>query len=289
MLKIELDIFSGRPNPSWLLTPQEENELVERVLADSALMRPMTAETGGLGYRGYIVTAMSEDGGAWSQSAKGKAQRLPSSFRIGGQGGERDAALWLLDTSDKADAEVDDYLRDAAEKQIIEPRAVLPQEAQPDSSAVEPSGARMTCYSNYLYSPYDFSFWNGAAYVRLNNCYAFASNWRNNTFAQPGRAAGRKFTALNCSNIRAAINADGWREACVARDNITSCLVIWPGQDYHFYRLCANGIWCHKPGRTPARNYDDSGRIIRNPETCNRGYYTVFCGYEYASRYVPVI
>lgn len=44
MPRIELDIFSGRPNPSWILSPKEERELVERVKADPSLMLPVTAE-----------------------------------------------------------------------------------------------------------------------------------------------------------------------------------------------------------------------------------------------------
>jgi hypothetical protein len=43
-------------------------------------------------------------------------------------------------------------------------------------------------------------------------------------------------------------------------------------------------FWSHKPGGTAARNTDNSGRVITNPETCNRGPYTQFCGYFYTCR-----
>jgi len=56
-------------------------------------------------------------------------------------------------------------------------------------------------------------------------------------------------------------------------------LVIWPNNDYHFYRRDSNGWWSHKPGQTVARNVDDSGQLISNPETANRGPYSVFAGY----------
>ena len=85
-----------------------------------------------------------------------------------------------------------------------------------------------------------------------------------------------------CTNARTGIELDGWFNSCQPADNLTICLVIWPGYDFHFYRKCANGIWGHKPGRTAARNYDNSGVTITNPETCNRGGYTTFCGYWYA-------
>lgn len=54
-------------------------------------------------------------------------------------------------------------------------------------------------------------------------------------------------------------------------------LVIWPGVDYHWYRLDKDGKWSHKPGRTPATNLDNSGNLINDPRTADRGNYTEFC------------
>jgi hypothetical protein len=56
IMQVELDVFSGRPNPHWDLTPQEEQEFLKR-------LRSVPKGTGGasvrdrLGYRGLIVTA----------------------------------------------------------------------------------------------------------------------------------------------------------------------------------------------------------------------------------------
>jgi hypothetical protein len=55
--------------------------------------------------------------------------------------------------------------------------------------------------------------------------------------------------------------------------------VIAPGQDFHFYRQDANGMWSHKVSSDPAQNVDASGNPISNPETADRGIYTDFCGY----------
>ena len=49
--------------------------------------------------------------------------------------------------------------------------------------------------------------------------------------------------------------------------------------DYHFYRQDNSGLWSHKVGWRKATNKDADGRIIRNPETANRGMYDVFCAY----------
>jgi hypothetical protein len=65
-------------------------------------------------------------------------------------------------------------------------------------------------------------------------------------------------------------------------------LVIDPGNDYHWYRHQRGGFWGHKPGSTAARNVDNSNALVVNPETCNRGGYTDFCGYFYAGRSVVI-
>jgi hypothetical protein len=273
MLQVELDIFSGRPNPSWTLSDKEEKELLDRVAADPMLMLPASATNGRLGYRGYVVTTVSES----------LDKKLPSSFRIGGQpGSSSDINLWLLDTSEKLDTEVDDYLRDAAAGMIRSDERVHGQgDALPDK------GALAACASNFLSSSSDFSFWNGAAYIQVNNCYNYASNYRSNTFAQPGNQSGHPFTfPPTCSNVSTAVRWDGWQDACQASNNLTICLVIWPysagwGGDFHFYRKCSGGLWCHKPGQTAAKNTDNGGNLITNPQTANRGPYTSFCEYFY--------
>lgn len=58
-----------------------------------------------------------------------------------------------------------------------------------------------------------------------------------------------------------------------------TALVIWPGTDFHFYRLDSNLHWSHKPGRTHVRNTDDSGNLILDPRLADRGNYVIFAGY----------
>lgn len=139
------------------------------------------------------------------------------------------------------------------------------------------------CCGTPSYTP---DFWNADTTVRWNNnCYNYSNNKRTDTFAQPGRASGITLTGadMNCAAVQPAAIADGI-EAAPASDHCpTGCvriaLVIAPGWDYHWYRLDANGFWTHKPGGTAATNLDNSGNPIANPETANRGPYTVFCGY----------
>ncbi len=266
MFKIELDIYSGRPNPSWVLTDAESNELIQRLLATPALISPVDDLSLGLGYRGYVVTALF-DGGPWQRAG------LPPQFRIVGKGGiDVDAsASWLLGTRR---VDIGEPTERAAESGIDE-NAKEPPLAQP---AAAPSCAFME-----LTSDTDFSFWNNSTQAS-NNCYNFAANNRNNTFAQPGRLNGYNYTAFSCSNIGTGVSRDHWVTTCGLGPlrNLVIALVIWPNVDFHFYRRCANNHWCHKPGTTPARNTDNSGNLITDPATANRGGYTNLCGYYMA-------
>ena len=48
---------------------------------------------------------------------------------------------------------------------------------------------------------------------------------------------------------------------------------------FHWYRRDCNGFWSHKVGNSPARNVDESGQTIVDPQACDRGTYSVFCGF----------
>lgn len=133
---------------------------------------------------------------------------------------------------------------------------------------------------------YTPAFWNTGSVQPFNNCYNYSTNRRTDTFAQPGRASGQHCTSSSCLNaatISEYATNDGLiptTAAGVCPDNRDKlALVIAPGIDYHWYRRDAAGTWTHKPGGTAATNLDNSGNVITNPETANRGIYTVFAGY----------
>ena len=60
---VELDIFSGRPNPVWSLT-DAESEQFKHMLSTLSECDPKAAFEKGLGYRGLIVTP-SQDCASW--------------------------------------------------------------------------------------------------------------------------------------------------------------------------------------------------------------------------------
>ncbi len=50
-------------------------------------------------------------------------------------------------------------------------------------------------------------------------------------------------------------------------------------EDFHFMVKGQYGTWYHKPGLMAPKRTDESGEIITDPATCNRGIYDHFCGY----------
>jgi len=108
------------------------------------------------------------------------------------------------------------------------------------------------------------------------------TDYRTDTFAQPGLAAGAMYTTFTCPAVRTAVIADdlldqpGANNRCPKEGHLVA-LVIAAGIDFHWYRKGRNGLWTHKPGGTPVTNLDNSGGTIPDPRTADRGMYTDFC------------
>ena len=74
---ITLDVYSGRPNPSWRISDKDSARLLERIVG-RAVTAAAEAEGGAaLGPRGFIVSAGRDD-----ELPEG----TPESFRLGGLG-----------------------------------------------------------------------------------------------------------------------------------------------------------------------------------------------------------
>jgi hypothetical protein len=127
--------------------------------------------------------------------------------------------------------------------------------------------------------------WNTPAVQPYNNCYNYANNKITNSFAQPGLAHRAKYQALTCPDVQTAATADGLAACPNFKAELSAgkgwyvALVIWPGNDFHWYRQDNVGCWSHKPGSTAVRNLDNSGNPIIDPKTCDRGPYVNFCTY----------
>lgn len=113
MLEIEIDVFSGMPNPTFQLSTREEQELVDRILAQPRQLSPTEDATQqfGLGYRGVIARLAKVDDGPWSRTVPPQYTEIPSGiralpsalpleFRLGDRpAGGDGAADWLLELS----------------------------------------------------------------------------------------------------------------------------------------------------------------------------------------------
>ena len=67
-MRVELDIFSGRPNPSWQMSAEEAAEFLH--LIRSLPKTERLSDEGGLGYRGFVI------------SNSGKLAGVPPEIRV---------------------------------------------------------------------------------------------------------------------------------------------------------------------------------------------------------------
>lgn len=217
-------------------------------------------------------------------SAAPGAQALKAGHRALTADETGDTVKWLLATGAHA---VGDALAGVVHEEVESKLQGL-REEEPAAEAIEESdkdlgSSVMACIiANTAYNP---GFWNAPAVQPKNNCYNYAMNFRSDTFAQPGRISGHPNSVMACPQVANAANWDGCTAVCNG-SNKNVALVIWPGVDYHWYRRHSEGFWGHKPGGTAARNVDNAGVLIngttRTPANCNRGPYTIFCGYRFS-------
>ncbi|QDV53034.1 hypothetical protein [Gimesia fumaroli] len=270
---VTIDMYSGRPNPTWELSKTEAQKLRELLQKDhepTHLKSPAAA--GHLGYRGIQISSVAES--------------TPLSIARVFDG--------VLET-DQTDAqnfvdgnsEIEEFLVGTAGLQLDgEEVTYIQQEIQKNVKG----GAANTLRDIELFAvpPYDPGKWNNDPFIRRNNnCYNYSNDKITNTFAQPGRGSGQEGPyPPSCSGTGAASQRDGQRpisnpDITPAQGHIIALVVsTTPGfLDYHWYRRDNNTMWSHKPGGTPATNRDNSGRTISDPRTCDRGPYNIFCGF----------
>lgn len=271
---VTLDIYSGLPNPSWELSNEQVADLVERLRSSTQQSLSKLASTDGrLGYRGFRIEAVQEKGleaTTFIHGGLADISRMYPSLMLGGA----DVEQWLLSTSEGA---ISGDLAEYVSGQIgaaAKTAAVSKGESWSAELQVAP--------------PYDPGKWNNnPTILRQNNCYNYANDKITNTFAQPGRGSGAVGPyPPACSGTGAAAQRDG--QISIPNPNLTPAeghvvaLVVstTPGfLDYHWYRRDNNAMWSHKPGGTPAKNTDNSGRPISDPQSCDRGPYNLFCGW----------
>lgn len=94
--EVELDIFSGRPNPNWVLTIAEAESLGRRL---AALPRTSACELSArLGYRGLVVKAGHGAGTQLIRVQSGRVQVAEGDTTIHARDEGRELERWLIET-----------------------------------------------------------------------------------------------------------------------------------------------------------------------------------------------
>ncbi|MCK4795579.1 MAG: hypothetical protein KAV87_68245 [Desulfobacteraceae bacterium] len=307
-LKITIDIFSGRENPVIELTEQESLEALKQLKPIRKIeeKRKEFPPEPILGYRGLIIEQTGKPDGS-----------LPKVFLYvhGDLFGERLAHKAASETFEefvcgstglitrlKLGKEFSDFVLEEIERLkelrfLLDPQIVELREKR--LSAWWPCRWWCPCYWWWwrrckcapLYEP---SWWNDSGQIQYNNnCYNYATNYRTDTYAQPGEAANAKWTNLSACDVPSPdisakmgaisdclIDDPAADNRCPSKGHLVA-LVIRPGDkytwDYHWYRKGRNKYWSHKPGGGLATNLDNAGNPISDPRTANRGSYTEFC------------
>ena len=267
---ITVNMYSGVQNPSWELSNDEAEELKKLLSSEHSMSTSSSPSSSGiLGYRGFEVTALDEP------NIPNKSLLFDGIIDFG----ENDQSNFVDQNS-------------VVEKFLLSTgKNVLDNEefAHIDEEIVKNSDGgianSMKDFQIMAVPPYNPSKWNNNPTVkRNNNCYNYANDKITNTFAQPGRGSGQVGPfPPSCSGTGSAAERDGQIPVSSASSTPSEgqfiALVIWPGRDYHWYRLDSNAMWSHKPGQTAAKNTDNSGQLITDPKECNRGPYSSWCGY----------
>ena len=286
-LQITFDIFSGRPNPVFILDGAEATELLKRLQPVATTAAPTPAQPLGsvLSYRGLLIEQIGVSNAAFPPRfravdgmvvAPGTAHRTVEpaieEFVLNAPSVARNAALV---------PELVALIREEAAH-----RRMAPPVRAPLASVVS-APPILKCPCAPLYEP---AWWNDAGQKQLhNNCYNYACDYRTDTFAQPGRAGGTHMTAASCPGVHPAALSDALLDytqlgspqspiRCPSEGHLVA-LVIWPRWDFHWYRMGRDGWWSHKPGSWPVTNIDNSNAPISDPRTANRGRYTDFCSF----------
>jgi hypothetical protein len=245
--RITIDVFSGRKNPVVKLKGKEAAQFYERLRPTRPLARReiLPVRPPILGYRGLIIDQTG-------------ARGLPKTFRVAG------GDLFGPDLAHRAsDEDIERFV--AGNKGLMRklrlgekfPSFLLDEierfrESREKHRFRPPRWPlRERCRCAPLYEP---NWWNDNGQKQFNNnCYNYSTNYRTDTFAQPGLAAGAEYTALTCASVRPAALADDLIDSPSANNRCPKeghlvALVIAPGADFHWYRKGRNGYWTHKPG-----------------------------------------
>ena len=279
-IRVTIDCFSGRPNPTIDLSEGDARQVLGNVKLGRTLdPAHATPARHRLGYRGIII----------EQLDRGDVH-LPRRFLVSADRVFGDSTAAHLD---KPGLERTFVTPDSLVNRFKLDRPTADWVAKDAETALKPGVATL------LPPPWKFppviilqhenqapifepTWWNdGSARQHGNNCYNYGCDYRSESYAQPGRASGHMYAEITSAAVKAGAVSDDLIDAPAADNKFPAtghlvALVIAPGYDFHWYRKDMGGKWSHKPGGTAATNLDNAGHEITDPRTANRGPYTEF-------------
>ncbi len=278
-IRITIDCFSGRENPTIELDGKDAQEVLDKIKigrsVDAAQVAPARHR---LGYRGIVVEHL--DGG----------DRLPRRFLLSADRLFADKTAAHLDEPGlerklvSTDSLVDRFRIDRSTAALIAKDAEAALKPGP-GTLLPPKWPlpHVVVVQHENPAPvFEPTWWNdGSTRQHGNNCYNYGCDYRTDSFAQPGRASGHMYPEVTAAAVKVGAVSDdvvdmpGADNKSPPKGHLVA-LVIAPGYDFHWYRKDMTGKWSHKPGGTAATNLDNSGEEIKDPRTANRGVYTEF-------------
>ena len=95
-IEVELDLFSGMPNPTWLLARAEADRFMQ--MLGALPPAPAAEPAGNLGYRGFIVRVTEGAETRTIHVQRGIVQMAAGATLSYARDGERALERWLLTT-----------------------------------------------------------------------------------------------------------------------------------------------------------------------------------------------
>jgi hypothetical protein len=264
--------MSGDVDPSWTVTGSAAEALLSVIPSDLTgdVQRPIPWYR--LGYRGFEVEVL-------------ESGILVRSFAVYNNIAAERALLasgnWVVPAGVIGHVLNETVrLQKASENVDPHPMDMMPPTAPCDLPVRGPDNGT-------IYDPQRENCGFFTSHCTANNCYNYGNDIVTDTFAQPGRGSGQKWSSNTCDDIRASATRDGlvWAGTNLPTDNPTKghyvALLIWPNTNFHWIRFDSvpHGFWSHKPGQTPVRNVDGNGQKITDPSKSDFSPWTQFCGY----------
>jgi hypothetical protein len=280
MMSATLRIFSGRPDPTWILKDDLEPQIRSWLatlppdVTDAAKRVELDWEP--TGYRGICLRDLTD--------LITRRWYVPP------------AAVGLLDK--REGVRIDQVLFDSMPEDLrrrfrLGPDAIETRKPQRIRGMPDlPVNALPRCGQNYYVTTRNP--WNRRDYIDVNRCYGYAANVLfQHTTVMPLEDPADGDDVWTAQELLRGVAEDAFEyvggrlpASCPLQGKgyfVAACLGAYklgdPITDIHFFRLDADGTWSHKPGDTRATVMDDSRHTIRNLAEAEFAQAYTFCGF----------